>query len=361
MDIRSADVVFLALHGGAGEDGRVQAMLDLAGLAYTGSNHIASAVAMDKDLAKKLFRSAGIPTADWMMAPVEVTEVERFLGWPVVVKPSKQGSTVGLSVVREGTDLAAAIGMAASFDDEVMVERFISGREFTVGVLDGAALPVGEIFSPGEVFDYQAKYQLGGAREIFPADLRPRETAQLQEYALGAHRVLKLGAYSRIDFRRDETGGFWCLEAKLAPWHDSDESAAASRESRRHQLSRAVGAHLQGSDSPRLARRVSALEVQRNNAVARITDARTDDCGRAPISARDARSQMAQRKLSASAGLAMLITASLILKPVLTSAPGERPRNRVRHHARGRWGALSDRLSGIPFLRPAGRGAFHPS
>jgi len=216
-DIRSADVVFLALHGGAGEDGRVQAMLDLAGLAYTGSNHIASAAAMDKDLSKRLFRSVGVPTADWMMAPVDVADVERSLGWPVVVKPSKQGSTVGLTVVRHASDLAAALTLAASFDDEVMVEKFIAGREFTVGVLDGAALPVGEIIPPGEVFDYQAKYQVGGAREVFPADLPPAEAVQLQEYALRAHRVLKLGAYSRIDFRRDVNGGFWCLEANSLP------------------------------------------------------------------------------------------------------------------------------------------------
>jgi|SRR5271168_2913064 len=216
-DIRSAEVVFLALHGGAGEDGRLQAMLDLAGLAYTGSNHIASAAAMDKDLSKRLFRSASIPTADWMMAPAVAADIESALGWPVVVKPSKQGSTVGLTVVREAADLAAALTLAASFDDEVMVEKFIAGREFTVGVLNGAALPVGEIISPGEVFDYQAKYQVGGAREVFPADLPLAESAKLQEYALRAHRVLKLGAYSRVDFRRDANGGFWCLEANSLP------------------------------------------------------------------------------------------------------------------------------------------------
>jgi D-alanine-D-alanine ligase len=216
-DIRGADVVFLALHGGAGEDGRVQAMLDLAGVAYTGSNHIASAAAMDKDLAKRLFRSANIPTADWLMAPADPAGVDGALGWPVVVKPSKQGSTVGLSVVRQPRELAAAIALAGSFDDEVMIERFIPGREFTVGILEGAALPVGEIIAPGEVFDYHSKYQVGGAREVFPANLPPADTSQLQDYALRVHRVLKLGAYSRIDFRRDAGGGFWCLEANSLP------------------------------------------------------------------------------------------------------------------------------------------------
>jgi D-alanine-D-alanine ligase len=217
FDIRGADVVFLALHGGAGEDGRLQAMLDLAGIAYTGSNHIASAAAMDKELAKRLFRSVNVPTADWSMAPADAADVERALGWPVVVKPNKQGSTVGLSVVRQGSDLAAAITLASSFDDEVLIERFIAGREFTVGILDGAALPVGEIIAPGEVFDYQSKYQIGGAREVFPAKIPTAEASLLQEYALRVHRVLKLGAYSRIDFRRDADGGFWCLEANSLP------------------------------------------------------------------------------------------------------------------------------------------------
>jgi D-alanine-D-alanine ligase len=192
-------------------------MLDLAGLHYTGSNHIASAAAMDKDLAKRLFRSVNVPTPDWLMMPVEAAAVEKTLGWPVVVKPSKQGSTVGLSVVRRSTEFVAAIAAAQAFDDEVMIERFVAGREFTVGILDGQALPVGEIFAPGEVFDYHSKYQIGGAKEIFPANIPSTESALLQEYALLAHRVLKLGAYSRVDFRRGSNGRFWCLEANSLP------------------------------------------------------------------------------------------------------------------------------------------------
>ena len=143
FDFREAEVVFLALHGGAGEDGRIQAMLDLAGMAYTGSNHIASAAAMDKDLSKRLFRSAGVPTADWLMAPATIEAATAALGWPLIVKPNKQGSTVGLSLVREPAELQQAIETARRFDDEVMLERFIPGREFTVGILDGNALPVG--------------------------------------------------------------------------------------------------------------------------------------------------------------------------------------------------------------------------
>jgi D-alanine-D-alanine ligase len=217
FNIQDVDVVFLALHGGAGEDGRIQAMLDLAGLAYTGSNHIASAAAMDKDMSKRLFRSVGVPTANWMMAPAKADEVSKQLHWPVIVKPNKQGSTVGLSVVREPAQLASAIEKARAFDNEVMIEQFIPGREFTVGVLEGKALPVGEIIPPGEVFDYQSKYQAGGAREVFPADLPASEAQVLQKYAVLAHNVLKLGVYGRIDFRRDPGGNVWCLEANSLP------------------------------------------------------------------------------------------------------------------------------------------------
>jgi D-alanine-D-alanine ligase len=172
---RELDLVFLALHGGAVEDGRIQAMLDLAGLAYTGSNHIASAAAMDKDLSKRLFRSVDVPTPDWLMAPSTADGVEHALGWPVVVKPNKQGSTVGLTVVHEPPQLMAAIDRASDYGSEVMLEAFIAGREFTVGILEGRALPVGEIVVPDEVFDYKAKYQVGGERvRFFPPISTPR-------------------------------------------------------------------------------------------------------------------------------------------------------------------------------------------
>jgi D-alanine-D-alanine ligase len=134
-----------------------------------------------------------------------------------VVKPNKQGSTIGLAVVRQADMLAAALRRAASFDRVVMIERYIPGREFTVGILDGQALPVGEIVVPGEVFDYRAKYQPGLAHEQFPAPLPRSEALLLQELALRAHAALKLGSYSRIDFRRDRDGQLWCLEANALP------------------------------------------------------------------------------------------------------------------------------------------------
>jgi D-alanine-D-alanine ligase len=212
-----ADVVFLGLHGGIGEDGTIQAMLDLAGVPYTGSGHLASALAMDKELSKQLFRQAGVPTADWVMAPAPVREVESRLGFPVVVKPSKQGSTVGLSIVKEPSALEAAIQEAFDFDDEVMLERFVPGRELTVGILGGEALPVGEILPKHEIYDYECKYTPGMADERFPAALTSDETARIQDAAQKAFRALKLGGCARIDFRMTPDGTFYCLEANTLP------------------------------------------------------------------------------------------------------------------------------------------------
>jgi D-alanine-D-alanine ligase len=216
-ETRGVDVIFLALHGGTGEDGTLQALLDLVGIPYIGSGMLASAVAMDKDISKRLFRDAGVPTPAWRMAPVGADEIRRAVGFPCVVKPSKQGSTVGLSVVKDPAGLERAIAEAYHFDDEVMVEQFIPGRELTVPILGDAALPVGEILTKNEIFDYEAKYQPGMAEEIFPADLQPAQTAEAQRLALVAHRALKLGGYSRIDFRLDAAGTFWCLEVNTLP------------------------------------------------------------------------------------------------------------------------------------------------
>ncbi len=216
-EVREADVVFLALHGGEGEDGTVQALLDMAGVRYTGSGHLASALAMDKDLSKTLFRSAGVGTADWMMAPRSANEVAQTLGWPVVVKPSKQGSTVGLTVVREPDALSDAIAEAFRYDDEVMIERFIPGRELTVGVLGDVALPVGEIKPVKEIYDYECKYTAGMATEEFPANLSPDVTKQLQVQAQQAFAALKLRGYARIDFRLNDAGECYCLEANTLP------------------------------------------------------------------------------------------------------------------------------------------------
>lgn len=215
--VRQAEVLFLALHGGWGEDGTLQAVLDVIGIPYTGSGPLGSALAMDKDISKRLFRDAGIPTADWLMAPVSADEVGRRLGWPVVVKPSKQGSTVGLSVVEEPGAFEAAVVEAGRHDDEILVERFVPGRELTVGILGDQALAVGEIIPRHAIFDYQCKYTPGMSQELFPAELSPALTADCQRLGLAAHRALKLRGYSRADFRLTPDGDLACLEVNTLP------------------------------------------------------------------------------------------------------------------------------------------------
>jgi D-alanine-D-alanine ligase len=217
-DFQDADVIFLALHGGYGEDGTIQACLDLVGIPYTGSGHTASANAMDKEITKRLLRDAAIPTPQWMMAPAEAEEVEKRLAFPVVVKPNNQGSTIGLSVVETPGSLFAAVEKARHYGNEVLIEAFIPGRELTVGILKDRALAVGEIIPVhGGIFDYQSKYQKGGANEIFPASLEEKQTETIKELALRAHRTLKLDAYSRVDFKMDRRGSFWCLEINTLP------------------------------------------------------------------------------------------------------------------------------------------------
>jgi D-alanine-D-alanine ligase len=215
--VRDADVLFLALHGGRGEDGTVQTLLEMIGVPYTGSGRLGSAMAMDKDISKRLFQRAGVPTAPWVMAPAAQAEVGRQFGWPVVVKPSKQGSTVGLSVVKSPKEYDAAVALARQYDDEVMIEAFVPGRELTVGVLEGRALAVGEIIPRHEIFDYECKYTPGMSQEVFPADLPRAVSDECSRLSLLAHEALKLGGYSRVDFRLTPAGDLFCLEVNTLP------------------------------------------------------------------------------------------------------------------------------------------------
>lgn len=216
-EVREADVVFLVLHGGRGEDGTIQSILQTIGVPYTGSGPIASGIAMDKDVSKRLFRDAGVPTARWLMTPATAGQAGKELGWPVVVKPSKQGSSVGLTVVRRPEDFERAVWFATEFDDEVMIEAFAPGRELTVGILDDKALAVGEIIPRHEIFDYECKYTPGMSEEIFPAVVPAEIAAECQRLGVLAHRALKLGGYSRVDFRLTPEGRLLCLEANTLP------------------------------------------------------------------------------------------------------------------------------------------------
>jgi D-alanine-D-alanine ligase len=215
--IRDADVIFIALHGGQGEDGTLQAVLDVIGVPYTGSGHLASALAMDKDLAKRVARDHGLAVPGWVMGPATGEDVKRTVGYPCIVKPSKQGSSVGLTLVRRGADLARAIRLAERYDDEVMIEQYIGGPELTVGMLGDDPLPVIEIRPQHELFDYECKYQPGMSEEICPAPIDPALAAKTQDAAQRAHRALKLAGYSRIDFRVGDNGDIFFLEANTLP------------------------------------------------------------------------------------------------------------------------------------------------
>jgi D-alanine-D-alanine ligase len=215
--VRDADVLFLALHGGRGEDGTIQTLLEMVGVPYTGSGRLGSGMAMDKDISKRLFQRSGVPTADWVMAPAARDRIGREFGWPVVVKPSKQGSTVGLTVVKTPGEYDAAVDLARKYDDEVMIERFVPGRELTVGILEGRALAVGEIIPRHEIFDYECKYTPGMSQEIFPAKLSPELAAECGRLGLLAHEALKLGGYSRVDFRLTPEDELFCLEVNTLP------------------------------------------------------------------------------------------------------------------------------------------------
>src|SRR5207245_4626587 len=194
-EVTGADVLFLCLHAGRGEGGTLQALLDVIGVPYTGSGALGSALAMDKDLSKRLFRAAGVPVPAWFMAPVAAEDVTTALGWPVVVKPSRMGSSVGMSLVKNAEGLEAAVERARVYDAEVMAEQFIPGRELTVGILGDVPLPVGEIIPKHELFDYECKYTPGMSQEIFPAKIDTKLARRLQEPAFIAHRALKLGGH----------------------------------------------------------------------------------------------------------------------------------------------------------------------
>jgi D-alanine-D-alanine ligase len=211
------DVFFLALHGGSGEDGTIQALLDVAGVAYTGSDRLGCSLAMDKEVTKRLLRHAGVPTPDWLVGPQDADAVEAALSLPVIVKASGGGSSLRLVLAHDRAELEAAIAESGRWDDLVLFERFHGGRELTVAIVGDAALPVGEIVPEHEIFDYECKYQPGMAEEIFPADLPPDVAVRAQELALRAHRALRLRDYSRVDFILDRAGELWCLEANALP------------------------------------------------------------------------------------------------------------------------------------------------
>ena len=226
MEAADIDVAFILLHGTHGEDGTVQGYLDLLGIPYQGSGVLGSALAMDKNMTKILYRLNGLPVAAWKMAQAgDAENAERLLetlSFPLVVKPVREGSSLGMSVVKNIEELQQGIAVAYEHDSEVMVEQFVSGREITVGVLGNehlTALPLVEII-PGDeypFFDYAAKYKKGASMEICPADVEESVAVLAKEYAVTAHRALQLRGYSRTDMILSSDGALCLLETNTIP------------------------------------------------------------------------------------------------------------------------------------------------
>ena len=217
---QAADMVFLALHGANGEDGKVQAAFDLFGIRYTGTGYLSSAIAMDKKLTKEFFRAFRVPTPGGAVFTrgMERTELTGCgLNLPVVVKPCCGGSSVGVAVARTEEEYEKALEDAFSYEDQVVVEEFIEGREFSVAVIDGKAYPVIEIAPKEGFYDYKNKYQAGSTVETCPAELPPEKTEEMQHLACLGAEALGITGYSRLDFMMDREGKLYCLEANTLP------------------------------------------------------------------------------------------------------------------------------------------------
>ena len=215
---QAADVVFLALHGENGENGKLQACFDLLGIRYTGTDYLSSALCMDKGLAKELMQHHGIPTpAGICLRKGEDSETEAKVPFPCVVKVCNGGSSVGVYMVNREEEYRAALEEGFRYDTELIVEQYIRGREFSVGVMDGKALPVIEIAPLQGFYDYKNKYQAGSTVETCPAQLSEEKTQEMQQLAEQVFRVLRLKNYARMDFMMDEDGGIFCLEANTLP------------------------------------------------------------------------------------------------------------------------------------------------
>ena len=215
-----ADIVFMALHGENGENGKLQAAFDLFGIKYTGSDYLSSAIAMNKDMAKQLFAYGDIPAPKGIGMTKETREddvTKLGLTLPCVVKPCCGGSSIGVTIVRDAAEFKAALDEAFKWEDHLIIEEYVKGREFSVGVLEGKALPVIEIAPIQGFYDYKNKYKAGSAVETCPADLPEESSAKMRRYAERVAEVIGLDTYSRSDFLLDENNQIYCLEANTLP------------------------------------------------------------------------------------------------------------------------------------------------
>lgn len=213
---READAVFMALHGANGEDGKIQACFELMGIPYTGTDFVSAAMAMDKAITKDIFKAYNIPTPKGIRLKKGEAESEE-VPFPCIVKACCGGSSVGVCIARDAKEYEAAKAEAFKYDNEVVIEQFITGREFSVGVMDGEALPVIEIAPKQGFYDYKNKYQAGSTVETCPAELTVEQTARMQKIAEQVFAALRLKNYARMDFMMDKDGNMYCLEANTLP------------------------------------------------------------------------------------------------------------------------------------------------
>ena len=213
---QAADVVYMGLHGENGENGKIQACFDLMGITYTGTDYVSSALAMDKALAKELFTYNGIPTPKGIRLKVGEQESEK-VPYPCIVKSCKGGSSVGVVIANNDAEYEAAKEEAFRYDDEVVIEQYIKGREFSVCVMEGKAFPVIEIAPLQGFYDYKNKYQAGSTIETCPAEISEEKTREMQTIAEKVFAALRLKCYARMDFMMSETGEIYCLEANTLP------------------------------------------------------------------------------------------------------------------------------------------------
>lgn len=213
---QAADAVFMALHGENGENGKIQACFDLMGIRYTGTDYVSSALCMDKGIAKDIFTCYGIPTPRGIRLKKD-DEIKNSVPFPCMVKSCCGGSSVGVSIAYDEQDYETALAEAFRYDNEVIVEQYIKGREFSVGVMEGKALPVIEIAPLTGFYDYKNKYQAGSTVETCPAALSQEKTVEMQRLAEEAFKALRLKNYARMDFMMSEQGELYCLEANTLP------------------------------------------------------------------------------------------------------------------------------------------------
>ena len=211
-----ADAVFMALHGANGEDGKIQACFELMGIPYTGTDYVSSAMAMDKGIAKDIFRAHNIPTPEGIRLKAGEQE-ERRVSYPCIVKACCGGSSVGVCIAHNDEEYEQAKAEAFRYDGEVVIEQYIKGREFSVGVMDGKALPVIEIAPKQGFYDYKNKYQAGSTVETCPAQLCEDKSQKMQRIAEEVYRALRMKNYDRMDFMMSTEGEIYCLEANTLP------------------------------------------------------------------------------------------------------------------------------------------------